>query len=85
MGILDRFRDRMHPEPEDIAGMRRMADNRARLIATDPDAARILTIDPTSTLHSLKAQTALSEQITEYVATKHANGQPYNGLFEGAE
>jgi hypothetical protein len=66
--------------PEETAEYKQWAANRTRLITTDPDAARILTIDP-STVNSTRQQVALSEQITQYVATKHANGQPYDGLW----
>lgn len=79
MSLFDRLRntDRMHPEPEDLEGARRMEAGRLHLIDVDPDAARILRTSALDSVQSWKASDQFTKELAEYQALKTAKGETH--------
>jgi hypothetical protein len=79
------FRRFPKPEQADIDGARIVEANRQKLIRSDPDAARILTISATEALNSKRLFFRQTDEIVEYAKAKHAKGEMrlYKALFAG--
>lgn len=76
-------RDGMHCEPFEIADAERMEANRQHLIATDPDAKRILTTNIEDAHTSWKINARFTAEQLAYSEVKHRQGEGhlYQRLF----
>jgi phosphatidylethanolamine-binding protein (PEBP) family uncharacterized protein len=85
---LERHTSQNDPDRRDeIASHQRMENNRQALIRTDPDAARILTVDFTQVLDNPANSRRIAEIVTDYKDAKLRQGRDdlYRALFTGIE
>lgn len=84
---LERHANRNADRQDEIASHQRMEANRQQLIRTDPDAARILTVDFTQVLDNPANSRRVAEIVVDYKAAKIRQGREdlYDALFAGTE
>lgn len=84
---LHSYLERHANRQAEIASHQRMENNRQQLIKTDPDAARILTVDFTQVLDNPANSHRIAEIVVDYQEAKLRQGRQdlYDALFAGTE
>lgn len=87
MKLLRSYLERHADRGAEIVHHERLEANRQHLIAIDPDAARILTINFTQVLDKPENSRAIADIAAAYCEAKHAAGRMdlYYRLFAGTE